>query len=47
MDTPYRKRRGKPICGKDPEDISVLLQMLLDKTHLSDEMAFGKLENNL
>ena len=47
MDTPYRKRRGKPICGKDPEDISVLLQMLVDKTQLSDEMAFEKLENNL
>ena len=39
MNDPYHKRRGKPICGKDPEDISVLLQMVLDKAHITDEMA--------
>ena len=36
-------RRKKPICGKDPEDIGVLLQMVLDKSHLSDEMGLEKL----
>ena len=39
MDAPYRKKRGKPVCGKDPEDISILLQMVLDKAHITDEMA--------
>jgi hypothetical protein len=38
MNNPTYKRRGKPVCGKDPEDISVLLQMVLDKTHITDEM---------
>ena len=47
METPYRKKRKKPVCGKDPEDISVLLQMLLDKTPLGEEMAFEKLSEGL
>ena len=47
MNTPTYKRRGKPVCGKDPEDISVLLQMVLDKTHITDEMVIEKLSNGL
>ena len=47
MNNPTYKRRGKPVCGKDPEDISVLLQMVLDKTHITDEMALEKLSEGL
>ena len=47
MNEPFRKRRGKPVCGKDPEDISVLLQMVLDKTHITDEMVIEKLSEGL
>ena len=47
MNNPTYKRRGKPVCGKDPEDISVLLQMVLDKTHITDEMALEKLSAGL
>ena len=47
MINPYHKRRGKPICGKDPEDISVLLQMVLDKAHITDEMVIEKLSESL
>lgn len=43
MNSPTYKRRGKPVCGKDPEDISVLLQMVLDKAHITNEMALEKL----
>ena len=47
MNTPNHKKRGKPVCGKDPEDISVLLQMVLDKSHITDEMALEKLSEGL
>ena len=47
MENPYRIKRKKPVCGKDPEDISVLLQMVLDKAHITDEMALEKLTNGL
>lgn len=47
MENPYRIKRKKPVCGKDPEDISVLLQMVLDKAHITDEMALEKLTNSL
>ena len=40
-------KRKKPICGKGPEDISVLLQMVLDKAHISDEMVLEKLSEGL
>jgi hypothetical protein len=47
MNKPTYKRRGKPVCGKAPEDISVLLQMVLDKAHITDEMALEKLSEGL
>lgn len=40
-------RRKKTVCGNGPEDISVLLQMVLDKARISDEMAFVKLVESL
>jgi hypothetical protein len=40
-------RRKKPVCGNGPKDISALLQMVLNKTHISDEMAFVKLVESL
>lgn len=39
----YKKRRSKGVCGKDPEDIGILLQMVLDKNHISEEMVLKKL----
>ncbi len=41
------KKRRKPVCGKDPEDISILLQMVLDKAHITEEMALKKLSEGL
>lgn len=40
-------RRKETVCGNGPEDISVLLQMVLDKARISDEMAFVKLVESL
>lgn len=34
----FYKKRKKGVCSKEPEDIGVLLQMVLDKTHISEEM---------
>ena len=39
--------RKKKFCGNGPEDISILLQLVLDKAHISDEMAFAKLVDGL
>ena len=47
MDIPYRKKRGKPVCSKHPEDIGVLLQMVLDKNHITDEMELKSLAEGL
>ena len=47
MENPFRIKRKKPVCGKDPEDISVFLQMVLDKAHITDEMALEKLSEGL
>ena len=44
--SPYIRRK-KPVCGRDPEDIGVLLQMVLDKSHLDDEMVLEKLAEGL
>ncbi len=41
------KKRGKPVCGKHPEDIGVLLQMVLDKNHIADEMELQSLTEGL
>ena len=40
-------KRKRPVCGRDPEDISVLLQMVLDKAHITEEMAIEKLSESL
>ena len=40
-------RRKKPVCGKEPEDIGVLLQMVLDKSHIADEMELKSLTEGL
>ena len=47
MENTFRKKRKKAVCGKDPEDISVLLQMVLDKAHITEEMALEKLSEEL
>ena len=41
------KRRTKAVCGKHPEDIGVLLQMVLDKNHIADEMELQSLTEGL
>ena len=41
------KRRKKAICEKHPEDIGVLLQMVLDKNHITDEMELKSLTDGL
>lgn len=43
MSETFFKRRKKGICGKDPEDIGVLLQIVLDKNHITEEMALKDL----
>jgi predicted nucleic acid-binding Zn ribbon protein len=40
-------KRKKSVCGKYPEDISVLLQMVLDKAHITEEMVLEKLSEGL
>ena len=40
-------KRKKSVCGKHPEDIGVLLQMVLDKTHVTDEMELNSLTEGL
>ena len=40
-------RRKKAVCGKQPEDIGVLLQMVLDKNHIADEMELKSLTEGL
>ena len=47
MENTFRKKRKKAVCGKDPEDISVLLQMVLDKAHITEEIAIEKLSAEL
>lgn len=45
MEKPFYKRRKKGVCDKNPEDIGTLLQMVLDKYHITEDITLKTLRD--